>query len=729
MPRTGHDPDHRGTANYLAGAQTGAVVQAGTITGDVIFQAAARYGPPLPRQLPPVTAAWVDRVPDLTWLGELARQKPVAGAHQIVVLHGRAGIGKTALAIRALAELGAAYPGGQLYVDLRGYAPEGPRPLTDTLALLMGAVWAGPVPAAPEQLAAGWRSVSAARDRLCVLFDNAASAQAVMELLPGGSGHLIVVTSQQPLADLVAEGAVLRQVGPLPRAAAWAYLTRCTQQRLTAEPELTERLVDCSGGVPRALTLQAAALTRCGDHASLAQLAAPFLARPVPDPVPTDDLGASLMADFDLDAAYRNLTPSASAAYRDLALVPVVEIGTSLVSAVLEVQPGQAAGMLDDLGRAGLLTTGPGHAVRETFYRWPSAAVRDHARRRAATDRPPQVLRRALLWAVNGANAAEAIITPSHHLPLPPPLTRHHQDSDEFTASADLAMAWLTAQAENLIALIRAAHAEQEYAVTCYLTLALWPWLRSTRPYPIWMELHELALDAARHCQDEVCEPEVELRLLNTLGIGQRGARQLTDAIRTFTQVLYLAGRQGNNRMQGQALHELGATHVETKEEDPGQPEDLLHQALDFLRRAREIRTQLAYTRGVALTDIVSAQAHFLLHNHPKAAALLDTARTTLLAEGDRYDAARALAWCGRNSAHSGNFADAPITLRVAQQEFDQVGAHHWVARTEEWLGEAAQLDGDRETARAHFTRARDLYQPLNTHDTARLTQRITTLA
>ena len=54
---------------------------------------------------------------------------PGQGRAVVVAIHGRGGVGKSTLAVRAARQAAAGYPDGQLYIDLHGATP-GVRPRT-----------------------------------------------------------------------------------------------------------------------------------------------------------------------------------------------------------------------------------------------------------------------------------------------------------------------------------------------------------------------------------------------------------------------------------------------------------------------------------------------------------------------------------------------------------------------------------------------------------------------
>jgi Cdc6-related protein, AAA superfamily ATPase len=116
-----------------------------------------------------------------------------------VVLSGTAGTGKTALAIRFGHQVAKRFPGGQLYVNLRGLDPATP-PMepAEALRLFLDALGVPPyrIPADTEGRSALFRSLLDDRQMLIVL-DNARNVAQVRPLLPGAPGSLVVVTTPQ----------------------------------------------------------------------------------------------------------------------------------------------------------------------------------------------------------------------------------------------------------------------------------------------------------------------------------------------------------------------------------------------------------------------------------------------------------------------------------------------------------------------------------------------------
>jgi hypothetical protein len=114
-----------GVRNAIVGSTASVVVQSGTISGDVLIPVTVRraLSEVVARQLPPA-AELVGRAGELAVLRDiLCSEASPSGTVVVTVVTGMAGVGKTALAVKAAH--GAAdrdrFPGGVLFLDLRGY--------------------------------------------------------------------------------------------------------------------------------------------------------------------------------------------------------------------------------------------------------------------------------------------------------------------------------------------------------------------------------------------------------------------------------------------------------------------------------------------------------------------------------------------------------------------------------------------------------------------------------
>lgn len=174
----------------------------------------------------------------------------------VVLVHGMPGVGKTALAVHAAHQLASAYPGGQIFVDLRAYAAEGALEPAEVLARLLrraGVVDAA-LPDSVGERAALWRSELANR-RVLVVLDDAEGIGQVEPLLPAGRSSLTLVTTRN--RDWHVDGALRLGLGPLADGDAAGLFRAAAGLGAAAAVDAVTR--HC-GGVPAALRDVAARL-------------------------------------------------------------------------------------------------------------------------------------------------------------------------------------------------------------------------------------------------------------------------------------------------------------------------------------------------------------------------------------------------------------------------------------------------------------------------------------
>jgi DNA-binding SARP family transcriptional activator/tetratricopeptide (TPR) repeat protein len=216
----------------------------------------------IPRQLPADVGDFVARQGVLGQVRAiLAPQPPPAPSlrHlEIVVLSGRSGVGKTALALHAAHELSDSYPDGQLYAQLEaGTEPVSTAHVLEEFLRALGVTLVAP-PGSVEDLAHTYRSQLARRSVLVVL-DAAASVGQVIPLLPGGSSCAVIITSRSRLPGL--PGAQRFEVGVFDESAGVELVTRVIgEERVCHEKDAARKLVRLCGGLPVALRIAAAKL-------------------------------------------------------------------------------------------------------------------------------------------------------------------------------------------------------------------------------------------------------------------------------------------------------------------------------------------------------------------------------------------------------------------------------------------------------------------------------------
>jgi len=251
------------------------------LTGELAFDAPPAGQPPQaldlwthvrPAMLPPDVVDFAGRDGELGEVcDQLRRHRSSTVRRVVVALTGMAGIGKTALAVRAAHACQEDFPDGQLHVDLGGAGGRAKEPF-DVLGSFLKAlgVTEGAIPASLDERQQLYRSRLAGQ-RMLVLLDNAASDDQVRPLLPNGLRCHTIVTSRRYLATL--DGAHLMCLDVPDAGAAHKMLGRIlSSDRLAAEPAAAHDIVELCARLPLALRIVAARLAG-RPQLSLARLA------------------------------------------------------------------------------------------------------------------------------------------------------------------------------------------------------------------------------------------------------------------------------------------------------------------------------------------------------------------------------------------------------------------------------------------------------------------------
>jgi len=238
--------------NKITGSPSGSFVQAGVVNGDIVFEAEPV---PVPRQLPPVPAWFAARESALAALDAAVTE---ADGPVLALIVGAGGIGKTWLAVWWAQHNLDRFPDGQVFVDLRGVAPDGQfLPPAAVLRCVLDALGV-PAPAVPVDFQAQvgrFRSLVAGK-RMLFVFDDVRDADHVRAALPSTAGCVTLVTSRNRLDSLDASVRVgLREFSADESVAMFAR--RWGRERLDAEPAAVRSLVADCAGLPLALGIAA----------------------------------------------------------------------------------------------------------------------------------------------------------------------------------------------------------------------------------------------------------------------------------------------------------------------------------------------------------------------------------------------------------------------------------------------------------------------------------------
>ncbi len=278
-----------------------------------------------------------------TGLDTLSGRKAKAPRARVLLVAGRPGSGRTALAEAFVREVAEEYPGGVLRTRLT--APGGETVATERAvrSLLEGLGRPTPPGAGEDELSSALRTALEGR-RVIILVDDASDPQQVDALLPDTPECLVVVTAEGPLTGIPDVRPCT--LGGLDTPSAVELLAqRIGDTRVTADPRAAEALAEECGGQPAALVLVGGWLA-AHPKASVADVA-----KQLHDMPPTT--GGPLARGFRL--VYESLPQPAQRTLRLLPLAPAGIVDSHTASALAGCSVAAAQSTLDDFAGLGLV--------------------------------------------------------------------------------------------------------------------------------------------------------------------------------------------------------------------------------------------------------------------------------------------------------------------------------------------------------------------------------------
>ncbi|MEV3968091.1 BTAD domain-containing putative transcriptional regulator [Streptomyces sp. NPDC050698] len=401
--------------------------------------------PVRPAQLPATVPDFTGRSAFVRELGDILASAE-GRVMAVSALAGIGGVGKTTLAVHVAHQARAAFPDGQLYVDLQGAGARAAEPETVLGSFLRALGTAdSAIPDSLQERAALYRSVLAGR-RVLVLLDNARDAAQVRPLLPGTDGCAALVTSRVRMLDLA--GAHLIDLDVMSPDEALALFTKIVgEERVASERKAALDVVAACGFLPLAIRIAASRLAarRTWTVSVLAAKLADERRRL--DELQAGDLAVA--ATFEL--GYGQLEPAQARAFRLLGLADGPDISLAAAAAVLDLPAEETEDLLESLVDTSLLeSAAPGR------YRFHDL-VRLYARACAERDELPpsergSALSRLLDFYLASAAGVYAIERPGDR--LVDHLERTSYPGLRFD-DRHAAQDWLYAEAICLLACVR----------------------------------------------------------------------------------------------------------------------------------------------------------------------------------------------------------------------------------------------------------------------------------
>ncbi|MFF9037940.1 BTAD domain-containing putative transcriptional regulator [Streptomyces sp. NPDC014892] len=639
-----------------------------------------------PAQLPHDLPTFTGRRAELEQVLALLTEDGDSGPGTVVIsaIGGMAGIGKTTLAVHWAHRVADRFPDGQLYVNLRGFAPSG-RVMGsgEAVRVFLDALGVPPerVPHGVDAQAALYRSLLAGR-RFLVLLDNARDTEQVRPLLPGTPGCLTIVTSRDQLSGLVsAHGAHTLALRPLDTAQARSFLERrLGAARLAGEARAVAEIATMCGGLPLALACVAARAATHPDFPLSAIAAELRAAHGSLDAFSRTDTAANVAAVFSWSLGA--VSAEAALLFPLLALHPGPDFSVAATASLARLSPRRTRSLLTELAGVHLVgEPAPGRYALHDLLRAHAAELLEEQHpedaREAAADR-------LYAYYLHTAHTAEPLLAP-HADPMPPgplppgvhaePLADHPQ-----------ALAWLTAEYPVLLAVVGAAARSGRDRVACLLAWSLEPFFDRRGHWHDWTTVQRIALDAALRAADPVWEAR-GLRALaraeSRLGLHGSARLRLDRALALFTESGDTVGRADTHRS-------LGWTH-DQEGDLPG--------ALHHNRLAMELFRDSG--RRAAYASVLNSVGwyHALLGEHQEALSHCHQALALLRELGDRYGEAATWHTIAYAHHHLGRHPNALLGYGHALALYRELGVPYLEACTLVSIGDTHAAMSDHAAA------------------------------
>ena len=691
----------------------------------------ATTGTSPPQTLPRDTVSFTGRDWELTELTEAA-----AGAGSQVAVHaigGMAGIGKTALAVRAAHRLATQYPDGQIFLALQGHTlSQQPVTAAEALAILLqtAGVDARQIPAGLEARALLWRHWLAGK-RMLLLLDDAADSEQVRPLLPGTPGCLVLITSRHELTAL--EDAHPVRLGVLATDEAARLLVRLgARPDLDAGDPAVALIAALCGNLPLALGILGRQL-RHSPAWTAADLAADLasardrLAQMYAESV-------SVAAAFDL--SYRDLSDAQQHMFRRLGLHLGTDVDAWAAAALADASADGAQDLLQALCRQNLITEPARgryrlHDLIKEHARALTEARDPPAEREAATGRLLDYYQRAAAHA-DALLARQSRPQPVGHA-IPPARMPHLSGREQ-------ALAWARTERANLFACLDHAAATGQAERVVAFTAGVAALLRHDGPWTEAIIRHTTASEFARRLGDRLNQANA----LDELGIVQRLTGDYRSAAQAQQEALRIYTGLGSQLGRANALSHLG--YVRTLIDDYpqaaadlrealalyrgigdrlGQPDALNHLATvlrltgDFegaaqtLEHALSLCRELGYRQGEANALMYLGAVRLRTRDHRGAAESLEAALRIFLDLGNRLGQANALSYLGTMSQETGDYQAAAKAHQEALDIYRDIGNRLGQANAVGDLGIVSRLTGNHQAAAEAQAEALDIYRGL----------------
>ncbi|MES5817118.1 tetratricopeptide repeat protein [Streptomyces sp. RG80] len=619
------------------------------------------------------------------------------------------GIGKTALALEAAHQACSEgwFPGGTLFVDLRGY-DDNPVTADQAVLALLDAlhVRGADLPNTSVRQYDTYRTLlTERRERMLLILDNASDPSQFLPLLPGTNHHRVIITSRDRPDSLPVRLVDLETLDP---AESVALITRALHDaddrddRPAREPDALRELTDLCCHLPLALQISAAMLRRRRRRgiaslvADIHKIGNPTLALDGGN-LGTDQYGRSLALRPVLEESYRRLPRDQGRLLRLLSLAPSADTSTEAAAALAGLDEGEVLHLLESLAATHLVTEGwnedggSGSAARWRLHDLVRAFGVGVVAGDAGLRVEGEVARERMLgFYLRWARAADDRL---RWLP--------GKAEPERFADRGEALAWLDGERAGLVGAVSWAQ-EERYADTAVrLALCLAEYLQWRRYFDDGITVFDEAREAAHRAGDSLGEAGA----WNNLGLALRQAGQVDEAIEVLTCTRDLFQAAGDSLGEAGAWNNLGLALREVGRVD---------EAIEAHTRARDVYQTVGDRQGEATAWNHLGIALREVGRVDEAIEALTRARDVYQTVGDRQG--EGMAW--------NNLGLALEQAGRVEEAIEAYGEDLVICRKfEDWYGAGLSLDNLAEAheaahrpadARAAYLQAADAYTQAN---------------
>jgi DNA-binding SARP family transcriptional activator/tetratricopeptide (TPR) repeat protein len=639
----------------------------------------------------------------------------------VLVIVGKGGVGKTALALHAAHRLVGHFADGQLFADLHGSMMSqmvGPAQVLERFLRVLG-VPSSQIPEGLDERAEVYRSMLAGQ-RVLVVLDDARAESQVRPLLPGSAHAAVIITSRTRLVGL--PGAVHIELDVFDPAKSLDLLARVAgSTRIQSQPEAAAAVAAACGHLPLALRIAWARLS-ARPHWSVNHL----LERLADETRRLDELNHGDMGiRSSISLTYDSVGEEARQLLRRLALLDTPVFSDWLGAALLDRPLAGAENLLEELVSARLIETTGTAADVNPHYRFHDL-IRVFARERLAAEEPAAerkaALERALGALLYMAEEAHIRYYGGEYLRLPSDASRWRLPERSVDPLFTDPLTWYDHERVTLVCGVRqAAHAG--LVDQCWtLALTAVTLFESRAYFDDWGETHSIALEAARKAHnvpgeaailysigtlhmeqqrfDEArAEFDLAARLFrdtgNDQGVGlvirhlaymNRLAGQFDEAITHYEQALAIFSRTGDQVATAYVLQNLAQVRIELGQVDDAKALLSKAQRLSHCASCPRIEAQVLHRLG---------EAHLLAGEPAAAVDTLEAALVMTREIGDTIGLAHVLRAIGNAHIRQGNLDKARTALQDALKVARSCDARLAEAHALLGLSELALASGD----------------------------------